>query len=132
MTKPVLFCFFPVLYSSKLYRFFKYIENRDVAKTVLKERGLKNIRIGIEGNRVPVNIQLAWLMEWVGAMATAYVLNTQLPEGLENRHTGKLQSYPSLKDSYFCFCLPLHFPFYFQLKSSFRNSCNLLPQDKEQ
>ncbi|XP_069731879.1 BTB/POZ domain-containing protein KCTD20 isoform X2 [Phaenicophaeus curvirostris] len=39
----------PVLYSSKLYRFFKYIENRDVAKAVLKERGLKNIRIGIEG-----------------------------------------------------------------------------------
>lgn len=42
-------CFLSVLYSSKLYRFFKYIENRDVAKTVLKERGLKNIRIGIEG-----------------------------------------------------------------------------------
>ncbi|XP_007423056.1 BTB/POZ domain-containing protein KCTD20 isoform X1 [Python bivittatus] len=38
-----------ILHSSKLYRFFKYIENRDVAKTVLKERGLKNIRIGIEG-----------------------------------------------------------------------------------
>ncbi|XP_025967562.1 BTB/POZ domain-containing protein KCTD20 isoform X3 [Dromaius novaehollandiae] len=38
-----------ILYSSKLYRFFKYIENRDVAKAVLKERGLKNIRIGIEG-----------------------------------------------------------------------------------
>ncbi|XP_041701029.1 BTB/POZ domain-containing protein KCTD20 isoform X1 [Coregonus clupeaformis] len=38
-----------ILYSSKLYRFFKYIENRDVAKTLLKERGLKNIRIGIEG-----------------------------------------------------------------------------------
>uniref|UniRef100_A0A8C5JWY2 BTB domain-containing protein n=1 Tax=Jaculus jaculus TaxID=51337 RepID=A0A8C5JWY2_JACJA len=38
-----------ILYSSKLYRFFKYIENQDVAKTVLKERGLKNIRIGIEG-----------------------------------------------------------------------------------
>ncbi|KPP65823.1 BTB/POZ domain-containing protein 10-like [Scleropages formosus] len=38
-----------VLYSTKLYRFFKYIENRDVAKALLKERGLKNIRIGIEG-----------------------------------------------------------------------------------
>ncbi|XP_042317947.1 BTB/POZ domain-containing protein KCTD20 isoform X2 [Sceloporus undulatus] len=38
-----------ILYSNKLYRFFKYIENRDVAKAVLKERGLKNIRIGIEG-----------------------------------------------------------------------------------
>lgn len=42
-----------VLYSSKLYRFFKYIENRDVAKAVLKERGLKNIRIGIEGKVFP-------------------------------------------------------------------------------
>ncbi|XP_004683657.1 PREDICTED: BTB/POZ domain-containing protein 10 [Condylura cristata] len=30
-------------------RFFKYIENRDVAKSVLKERGLKKIRLGIEG-----------------------------------------------------------------------------------
>ncbi|KAM4702176.1 BTB/POZ domain-containing protein KCTD20-like [Discoglossus pictus] len=38
-----------ILYSSKLYRYFKYIENRDVAKVVLKERGMKNIRIGIEG-----------------------------------------------------------------------------------
>ncbi|KAI1893154.1 hypothetical protein AGOR_G00140990 [Albula goreensis] len=38
-----------ILYSTKLYRFFKYIENRDVAKALLKERGLKNIRIGIEG-----------------------------------------------------------------------------------
>uniref|UniRef100_A0A2I3HHB5 BTB domain-containing protein n=1 Tax=Nomascus leucogenys TaxID=61853 RepID=A0A2I3HHB5_NOMLE len=33
---------------TKLYRFFKYIENRDVAKSVLKNRGLK-IRLGIEG-----------------------------------------------------------------------------------
>ena len=32
-----------------MYRFFKYIENRDVAKSVLKERGLKKIRLGIEG-----------------------------------------------------------------------------------
>ncbi|KAJ8265878.1 hypothetical protein COCON_G00149770 [Conger conger] len=38
-----------ILYSTKLYRFFKYIENRAVAKALLKERGLKNIRIGIEG-----------------------------------------------------------------------------------
>ncbi|XP_078271378.1 BTB/POZ domain-containing protein 10-like isoform X2 [Rhinoraja longicauda] len=38
-----------IIYSTKLYRFFKYIENRDVAKTVLKERGLKKIRLGIEG-----------------------------------------------------------------------------------
>jgi hypothetical protein len=32
-----------------MFRFFKYIENRDVAKQVLKERGLKKIRLGIEG-----------------------------------------------------------------------------------
>lgn len=32
-----------------MYRFFKYIENRDIAKEVLKERGLKKIRLGIEG-----------------------------------------------------------------------------------
>lgn len=32
-----------------MYRFFKYVENRDVAKSVLKERGLKKIRMGIEG-----------------------------------------------------------------------------------
>ncbi|XP_051890971.1 BTB/POZ domain-containing protein KCTD20-like isoform X2 [Pristis pectinata] len=38
-----------IIYSTKLYKFFKYIENREVAKMVLKERGLKNIRIGIEG-----------------------------------------------------------------------------------
>jgi len=35
--------------STALYRFFKYIENRDVAKQVLLERGLKKIRLGIEG-----------------------------------------------------------------------------------
>lgn len=46
-----MFCFSlsAVIYSTKLYRFFKYIENRDVAKSVLKERGLKKIRLGIEG-----------------------------------------------------------------------------------
>ena len=32
-----------------MYRFFKYIENREVAKLVLKDRGLKKIRMGIEG-----------------------------------------------------------------------------------
>uniref|UniRef100_A0A915KZ90 BTB domain-containing protein n=1 Tax=Romanomermis culicivorax TaxID=13658 RepID=A0A915KZ90_ROMCU len=37
------------IYSTPLYRFFKYIENRDVSKQVLKERGLKKIRLGIEG-----------------------------------------------------------------------------------
>lgn len=48
-----LFLFLPffavVIYSTVLYRFFKYIENRDVAKSVLKDRGLKKIRLGIEG-----------------------------------------------------------------------------------
>lgn len=38
-----------VIYSTNLYRFFKYIENRDVAKQVLKDRGLKKLRLGIEG-----------------------------------------------------------------------------------
>lgn len=38
-----------VITSTPMYRFFKYIENRDVAKQVLKERGLKKIRLGIEG-----------------------------------------------------------------------------------
>ncbi|XP_035213827.1 BTB/POZ domain-containing protein 10-like, partial [Stegodyphus dumicola] len=38
-----------IIYSTATYRFFKYIENRDVAKQVLKERGLKKIRLGIEG-----------------------------------------------------------------------------------
>ncbi len=32
-----------------MYRFLKYIENREIAKRVLLERGLKKIRIGIEG-----------------------------------------------------------------------------------
>ena len=40
---------FAVIYNTQMYRFFKYIENRDVAKQVLKERGLKKIRLGIEG-----------------------------------------------------------------------------------
>ncbi|XP_014207383.1 BTB/POZ domain-containing protein 10 isoform X2 [Copidosoma floridanum] len=35
--------------STVMHRFFKYIENRDVAKQVMKERGLKKIRLGIEG-----------------------------------------------------------------------------------
>ena len=37
------------MYSTALYRFFKYFENRDVAKEVLKERRIKKIRLGIEG-----------------------------------------------------------------------------------
>lgn len=32
-----------------MYRFFKFVENRDVVKEVLKEKGLKKIRLGIEG-----------------------------------------------------------------------------------
>lgn len=35
--------------SNAMYRYFKYFENRDVAKLVLKDRGLKKIRVGIEG-----------------------------------------------------------------------------------
>ncbi|CAH1798818.1 unnamed protein product [Owenia fusiformis] len=38
-----------VIHSNQMFRFFKYIENRDVAKQVLKEMGLKKIRLGIEG-----------------------------------------------------------------------------------
>jgi len=38
-----------VIYSTRMCRFFKYIENRDVAKQVLRDRGLKKIRLGIEG-----------------------------------------------------------------------------------
>ncbi|XP_037027858.1 BTB/POZ domain-containing protein 10 [Bradysia coprophila] len=41
--------------STPMYRFFKYIENRDVAKQVMKERGLKKIRLGIES--YPTNIE---------------------------------------------------------------------------
>ena len=35
--------------STQLHRFFKYIENREVAKCVLKDRGMKKIKLGIEG-----------------------------------------------------------------------------------
>jgi len=45
----VVSCFCSAVNSTALYRFFKYIENRDVAKQVLKDRGLKKIRLGIEG-----------------------------------------------------------------------------------
>lgn len=44
-----MFIHFSVIYSTQMYRFFKYIENRDVSKQVLKDRGLKKIRLGIEG-----------------------------------------------------------------------------------
>ena len=40
---------FLAVHSTAMYRFFKYIENRDVAKQVMKDRGLKKIRLGIEG-----------------------------------------------------------------------------------
>ena len=36
--------------STPLYRFFRYVENRDVAKMVLRERGLKKVKLGIEGH----------------------------------------------------------------------------------
>ncbi|XP_070191023.1 BTB/POZ domain-containing protein KCTD20-like isoform X2 [Littorina saxatilis] len=41
--------FTEIISSTSLYRFCRYIENRTVAKQVLKERGLKKIRLGIEG-----------------------------------------------------------------------------------
>lgn len=43
------------VFSTAMYRFFKYIENRDVAKQVMKERALKKIRLGIES--YPTNIE---------------------------------------------------------------------------
>ena len=39
----------PGVTNSELCRFFKYFENRDIAKEMLREKGLKKIRIGIEG-----------------------------------------------------------------------------------
>jgi len=38
--------------STDLQRFFKYFENRDIAKEVLRVKGLKKTRIGIEGEFV--------------------------------------------------------------------------------
>ena len=38
------------VHSNELCRFFKYFENRDIAKDVLREKGLKKIRIGVEGS----------------------------------------------------------------------------------
>ncbi|CAK9304696.1 unnamed protein product [Gordionus sp. m RMFG-2023] len=38
-----------VIYSKSLHRFLQYVENREMAKRVMKDRGLKNIKIGIEG-----------------------------------------------------------------------------------
>ena len=39
--------------NSELCRFFKYFENRDIAKDALRDKGLKKIRIGIEGKSRP-------------------------------------------------------------------------------
>lgn len=49
-----MLCFVVVIYSTRMYRFLKYIENREIAKQVLIERGLKKIRIGIEGEYAPL------------------------------------------------------------------------------
>ena len=38
--------------STDLYHYFKYHENRDIAKDVLRDKGLKKIRIGIEGTMI--------------------------------------------------------------------------------
>lgn len=40
---------FPGVVNNDLYLFFKYFENRDIAKDLLRDKGLKKIRIGIEG-----------------------------------------------------------------------------------
>lgn len=37
------------VFSSELCRFCKYIENRDIAKEVLREKGMKKIKFGVEG-----------------------------------------------------------------------------------
>ena len=42
-------CMFLGVYNSDLNRYFKYFENRDIAKEILQEKGLKKIRIGVEG-----------------------------------------------------------------------------------
>lgn len=56
--------------STAMYRFFKYIENRDVAKQVMKERGLKKIRLGIES--YPTNIEK--IKKRPGGKAEVYLL----------------------------------------------------------
>jgi BTB/POZ domain-containing protein 10 len=38
------------LYCFSTFRFFRYVENREVAKHVLRERGLKKVKLGIEGH----------------------------------------------------------------------------------
>merc|ERR1712141_650767 len=38
------------IWSTPMYRSFRYVENREVAKHVLRERGLKKVKLGIEGH----------------------------------------------------------------------------------
>ena len=50
---PLLVCnMTETVYSSLVNycRFFRYVENREVAKVVLRERGLKKVKLGIEGH----------------------------------------------------------------------------------
>ena len=44
-----IFCSLLGIHSTDLNRFFKYFDNRDIAKEVLQEKGLKKIKFGIEG-----------------------------------------------------------------------------------
>ncbi|OAF72099.1 hypothetical protein A3Q56_00143 [Intoshia linei] len=37
------------IYNTEMQKFLKYLENREVAKSVLIDRGLKKVRLGIEG-----------------------------------------------------------------------------------
>lgn len=37
------------VFINHVFRFFKYVENREEAKAVLRERGLKKVKLGIEG-----------------------------------------------------------------------------------
>ena len=41
--------YYQTIKSTPMYRFFKYVENREEAKAVLRERGLKKVKLGIEG-----------------------------------------------------------------------------------
>lgn len=46
--------------STDLYHYFKYHENRDIAKDVLRDKGLKKIRIGIEGTMMQKCIMVVY------------------------------------------------------------------------
>ena len=41
--------FFLGVSSSELLRFLKYFENREIANEVLREKGMKKVRFGVEG-----------------------------------------------------------------------------------